>query len=121
MGHGDCDPVVVLEVGRESCQKLMESGLWKEMGEEIVDVVVLFLIVFFFSGFEVKWRTYQGLPHALHPQELRDGLFLIILFLFFCFCFFVFLFFCFCFFVFFCFCYFPVLSFSHIIQQWPPS
>ena len=48
MGHGDADPLVKVQWGRDTAQKLKD---W---------------------GYEVDLKTYRGLPHSAAPQEIDD-------------------------------------------------
>ena len=46
MGHGDADPVVKYQWGQRTAQQLKD---W---------------------GWNVDFRTYRGLPHSAHPDEI---------------------------------------------------
>jgi predicted esterase len=48
MGHGDADPLVKVQWGEATAQKLKD---W---------------------GYEVDFKTYRGLPHSAAPQEIDD-------------------------------------------------
>jgi phospholipase/carboxylesterase len=48
MGHGVVDPVVRFEWGTASRDALLKLGV------------------------PVEWHAYQGMPHAVNPQEIRD-------------------------------------------------
>ena len=48
MGHGDADPLVKVQWGQATAQKLKD---W---------------------GYEVELKTYRGLPHSAAPQEIDD-------------------------------------------------
>ena len=48
MGHGDADPLVKVQWGEATAQKLKD---W---------------------GYEVDFKTYKGLPHSAAPQEIDD-------------------------------------------------
>ncbi len=48
MGHGDADPLVKVQWGQSTAEKLKS---W---------------------GYEVDFKTYRGLPHSAAPQEIDD-------------------------------------------------
>lgn len=48
MGHGDADPLVRVEWGQRTAEKIRE---W---------------------GYEVDFKTYRGVPHSASPQEIDD-------------------------------------------------